>query len=126
MTHSVEVSPVHRAAWFALGFVSLMALGSAASEPAAVEKIIQQLGSPDPKTRLAARKALEALGPDALPLLRKALNHPDLEIRKRINETVPALETALLVAPKLVSLNAEKKTARQMLDELAKQTGYKM
>ncbi len=117
---------MHRAAWFAAGLGLMLALGSAAAEPAAVEKIIQRLGSPDPKTRSAAQKALEALGPDALPLLRKALNHPDLEVRKRIAETVPSLETALLVAPKLVTLKVEKKTARQLLDELAKQTGYKI
>jgi hypothetical protein len=121
-----EVSPVHRAACLAIALVMMMVFRGAAADSAAVEKIIQQLGSPDPKTRAAARKSLEALGPDTLPQLRKALNHPDLEVRKRIGEAVPALETALLVAPKLVTLKAEKKSARQLLEELAQQTGYKM
>jgi hypothetical protein len=91
-----------------------------------VEKLIEQLSRRDPKTRDAARKALEKLGPEALPVLRKALTHPDLEVRKRIAEIVPALETSILVAPKLVTLKVEKKSARQLLEELSKQTGYKM
>src|SRR4029078_10475323 len=54
------------------------------------------------------------------------LKHPDAEVRKRVGEIIPDLETALLVAPKLVTLKAEKKTARQLLMMLSEQTGYKM
>ena len=76
---------MRHAALLAIGLSLVVGIrGFAADPPAAVEKIVQQLGSPDPKTRSAARKALEKLGPDALPILRKALTHPDLEIRKRI------------------------------------------
>ncbi len=117
---------MQRAAWFGVGLFLMTSLGSLVAEPAVIDRIIQQLGSPDPKTRAVAQKALEALGPDALPLLRKALNHPDAEVRKRIGDAVPGLETALLIAPKLVTLNAENKTSRELLDELAKQTGYKI
>ena len=54
------------------------------------------------------------------------LVHPDVEVRKRVSESVPILETAALVAPKLVSLKGEKKSARHWFDELSKQTGYKI
>ncbi len=117
-----EVLIVRHAAVIVVGLV--LAASSLADEP--VDKLIKQLGSPDPKARAAARKALGTLGPEALPALRKALTHPDLEIRKRIEEVVPALETAVMVAPKTVSLNMQKKTAREIIQELAKQTGYQI
>jgi hypothetical protein len=109
-----------------LGFSFAVSMRAAEQPPVRVERLIEQLAKADPKARAAARKALETLGPEALPALRKAVAHPDLEVRKRVAEVVASLETRVLVAPKLVSLRAEKKTARQLLDELSRQTGYKM
>jgi hypothetical protein len=99
---------------------------AAETTPTSVDTLLQQLGSKDPKTRDAARRGLESLGPDALPALRKALAHPDLEVRKRVGDVIPSIETAELVKPKLVTLKAERKTARQLLEEVSRQTGYKL
>src|SRR5208283_3026226 len=89
-----------------------------------VEKLIEQLGDQDFARRDAANKGLAALGPEALPALRKATNHSDLEVRRRVEALVAAIETAATLAPKLVSLHAEKKTVRQVAQEIARQTGY--
>jgi hypothetical protein len=98
----------------------------AVDPPGNVEQIIEQLGKADPKARVAARLALEKLGPEALPALRKALTHRDAEIRKRVGEVLPGLEQSVLVAPKIVSLKAEKKSARDLLNLLARETGYQI
>src|SRR5262245_21769878 len=100
---------MRRAIYLTLGLLLVGQL-TAAEPPGKVEQIIELLGKSDPKARVAARLALEKLGPEALPALRKALTHRDAEIRKRVGEVLPLLEQTVLVAPKIVSLKAEKKT----------------
>src|SRR5581483_3384589 len=114
-----------RSAWL-LPCLFLGITSAAEPMPLPVEKLLEQLASKDPKTRDAARRGLETLGPDALPLLRAALSSPDLEVRKRVGDIIPSIETAELVKPKFVTLKAEKKTARQLLEEIGKQVGYKL
>src|SRR5579871_5570580 len=57
-----------------------------------IEQLIDQLSSQDFKVREAAAKEIEALGPQALPALRKAKDHPDLDVRRRIREWIPKFE----------------------------------
>lgn len=90
------------------------------------EALIEQLGDTDFRRRDAATEQLQAAGQAALPALRKALNHADPEIRKRAAELIPAMETAALLAPRRVTLKAENKTLREVLDEITRQTGFKI
>lgn len=91
-----------------------------------IDQLIKEMGARDPKARDAAQKALANAGPEALPALRAAVAHKDLEIRRRATEIVGRVEIMALVAPKLVSLKGERKTAREWLTILAEQTGYKL
>jgi hypothetical protein len=112
-----------------LGLVPLVGGEELARKPlpaAAVEHWIEQLGSVDFRAREEAAKALEVFGVDALPVLRQALAHPDAEVRRRLEELVPRLETAALLAPKRVSLNLKQRPIREAVAELARQTGYKL
>jgi hypothetical protein len=95
-----------------------------ASTPPEMARLVDQLGDPDFQQRQRATEALRRQGVNALPALRAALEHPDPEVRHRVQELVPALETAVLLSPRRVTLKVTDKTARQALDELAKQTGY--
>lgn len=100
-----------------------------AYEPApdkAAAQLIDQLGSQDFKIREAAAKAIEALGPEALPALRKAKDHPDLEVRRRIKEWIPKFEIEAFVSPKRVNLDANNQPLEKIVAELARQTGYKL
>jgi hypothetical protein len=90
-----------------------------------VERLIQQLGDPDFRRRDAASHALRDLGPEALPALQKAANHPDPEVRRRLAEIIPDLETARVLSPTPISLTADKMKLKDILDELGRQSGYK-
>src|SRR5207248_181310 len=94
--------------------------------PPATERLIEQLGSPDYKSRAAATRMLEARGEPALPALRQAQNHPDLEVRQRLTALIAALERAALLAPKRVTLHVEQRPLPEAMAELAKQTGYRL
>lgn len=88
------------------------------------ERFIEQLGERDFRIRDAASKALEKLGPDALPALRKAKEHADAEIRRRVSELIPALERTALLTPKLITLRMNNKSIRDAVAAISKQSGY--
>jgi hypothetical protein len=90
------------------------------------EQLIRQLADKNFKVRQAAAKAIQALGPAALPALRKAKDHPDPEVRRRIALWIPKFELAAVVAPKQVTLNLTNQALGKAIDELARQTGYKI
>lgn len=108
----------------------LAAILSAAEPPApaagALEPLIEQLGDKDFKRREAASKALEARGVEALPTLRKAQGHADAEVRRRLDELIPVLETRIALQPRRVTLQASNKPLKQIVAELARQTGYRV
>src|SRR5438046_595631 len=69
----------------------------------ALGRLIEQLGARDPRARnLAERRLLDA-GPAAVPRVRLALSHRDREIRRRALRLLPALEEAVLFAPRRVT-----------------------
>src|SRR5262249_20762331 len=84
-----------------------------------VEQWIERLGSPDYRQRGEASRALAALGVPALPALRKALPHPDPEVRRRLEELVGTLEAKAAMAPKLVSLRIVNRPLKEVLAELS-------
>jgi hypothetical protein len=99
------------------------------NNPAAAPKYeewIEQLGDSDYQKRDVALQLLQAQGSAALPALRKAVNHRDAEVRRRVVDLIPTLEVAAIVAPKRVSLKVTNKNLREVFDEVAKQTGLKV
>ncbi len=91
-----------------------------------VDRLVAQLGDDDFHKRDLASRLLRELGPDVLPQLRSARGHADPEVARRLDDLIAKLESAALLAPKRVTLHLRQKTAKQALDEIAKQTGYKI
>jgi hypothetical protein len=106
--------------------LAALAADAPPAAPPTTERLIEQLGSPDYKARATATRTLEARGEAALPALRLAQNHPDLEVRQRLTALIASVERAALLAPKRVTLHAEQKPLPEVMAELAKQTGYRL
>jgi hypothetical protein len=94
-----------------------------ATDPA-VQKWVEQLGDSDYRKRDEAGRLLLTAGDKALPALRQALNDPDAEVRRRANDLLPAVESAVLVAPKRVTFKTTNKPVKDAFDELMRQTNY--
>src|SRR5262245_2315104 len=99
--------------------------GPEAAQPT-VEQLIERLGSRDFKSREAAAKALAARSEEALPAMRKAIAHPDPEVRQRLEQIVGDAERALLLAPKRVTLKLDNVLLKDALAELSRQSGYRV
>jgi hypothetical protein len=97
-----------------------------AANPPAVEQLIEQLADKDFRVRDQASKAIAALGTEVLPALQKGRTNPDPEVRRRLDELIPPLERAILLMPKRVTLHMTNKPLKEVIAELAKQTGYKI
>ncbi len=91
-----------------------------------MDRLIDQLGDTDYRKRDEAARLLEAEGIKVVPALKKALGHPDAEVRRRAYNLIPQLETAAFVAPRRVTLRMSNKPLRAIFDEMTKQTGYKI
>jgi hypothetical protein len=92
-----------------------------------IAKMIEDLGSEDWRTREKAGRDLAAKGEKALPHMRKALlatSSP--EVQRRLAVLVRKLDHARLVEPKRITFNFKDKTPKQIFDEIAKQTGYRV
>jgi WD40 repeat protein len=63
-----------------------------------IARLIGQLGSNDYSRRDAASRRLEALGPEALPLLRQAARSDDAEVRRRAQALIAAIEPRYCLA----------------------------
>ncbi len=106
----------------------------APTEPAAppplsrkeVDALVEKLGSDDPHVREVALQQLQTAGSRALPELRRSINHPDPEVRRVLVDLIPNIEVAALLAPKRVTLQMEGKSVKDALDEVTRQTGYKI
>src|SRR5689334_10849277 len=110
----------------ALGSVALVRANGApgpAKPAASAEQLIEQLGHREYRVREEANRVLAARGAEVLPALRKARNHKDPEVRRRIEALIGPLEAALLVAPKRITLTLNQRPVREAIGELAKQTG---
>jgi hypothetical protein len=99
-------------------------------DPAAVAKLVAQLGSDRYEDREAAFKALDALGPTALEALRAALTGRDEETRRRAVELVQRIErrqeSAQLTQPKMVHLVYTDMPVTQAVQDMARKTGFQI
>ena len=71
---------------------------------------------------------LDALPPEALPLLRKAREKASTEAAARLDESIARIEARVRLAeamgkPALVTIQAEKRPLTEVAAELAKQSG---
>jgi hypothetical protein len=110
-----------------LGFVLAVGAGVGfAADGQDIERLIQQLGSGKFAERDAAQKALDTIGPEALPALRKAAASDDAEISRRAKELIPALElraeTADATKPKRVHLAFKDQFITDAVQELKRLT----
>lgn len=95
-----------------------------------VAPLIAQLGSRQFEEREAATQALDALGPAALELLRKALASSDAEVRRRAEKLVRTiegrLESARALEPTRLRLVYREKPVADALEDLARRTGLRI
>jgi hypothetical protein len=91
-----------------------------------LDRLIDQLGDSDFRKRDESTRRLEAEGMKAVPALKKALGHPDAEVRRRVYDLIPRIESASFVAPRRVTLQMSNKPLRALFDEMTKQTGQKV
>jgi hypothetical protein len=93
----------------------------------ALKQLLDDLGSDDWRTREKAGRDLSALGEKALPHMRKLLLTTDNpEVKQRLSVLVRKMDRERLIEPKRVTLNMKDKTAKELFDEIAKQTGYRI
>ncbi len=91
----------------------------------ALETLIARLGDNSYRVRQAAQKALARMGTDVLPALLKARKtRTDLEIVRRLELLIPALERAAMLQPRLVTLRLSKRPLADVVAEITRQTGY--
>jgi hypothetical protein len=95
------------------------------TEPLTTQQLIDQLGHQQFSQREKAYKLLQSRGPIILPWLRKALTHPDEEVRTQAEKLIPILEIPAL-GPKRVTLKVEQEPLANILQQIEKQTGYKV
>ncbi len=95
-------------------------------DPAVMNRLIEQLGDRDFRSREQAERELKAQSIAALPFLRKALSHRDAEVRKRALRMIPGLEHFALVAPKRITVSIIGKPLNVVLEEISKSSGYKV
>src|SRR3954471_24098822 len=85
------------ALWAALA-ASLVATPAAPPDSSAIERLLQQLGSPKFAEREAATEALKAIGEPAVEALRKvAAQSSDAEVRRRAQQLVKEIEDRVCV-----------------------------
>jgi hypothetical protein len=112
--------------------LSLAPIGSGVAAPEkktaapALDRLIEQLGDSDFRKRDEAARRIEAEGMKAVPALKKALGHPDAEVRRRVYDLIPHIERASFVTPRRVTLKMSNKPLRAIFDEVTKQTGQKI
>jgi hypothetical protein len=100
--------------------------GSRTSARPTVEECLKRLSDGDPAVRAEAAREISNLGVEALPRLREGRSSQDPETRRRLDELIPLLERKFLLSPKTVSLHMTNRSMRDVLNEISKQTGYKI
>lgn len=101
-----------------------------ADSAAEIARRIDELASPDYRTRETAARELESFGVSALPSLEAAANTDDMEQARLIAGLIEKLgkrrandET---LAPTLVELKAENRPVTEVIADLEKQSGYRI
>jgi len=92
-----------------------------------VSQLIADLGSEDYRVREKAGRELAVLGERALPGMKSALLATDSpEVQRRLAVLVRKMEIDRLISPKRITLTVKQKTVKETLDEISKQSGYKI
>jgi hypothetical protein len=92
-----------------------------------IAKLIKDIGDEDYRTREKAGRLLAAIGEKALPQMRAALRATDSpEVQRRLAVMVRKMDTERLVAPKRVTIAKKQMTVKAAVDEIAKQSGYRI
>ncbi len=90
--------------------------------------LLAQLGSSRYEEREAATQELDTLGPVALDVLRKALQSPDAEVRRRAAQLVQTierrLESAHALEPTRLRLVYQNMPVREAVADFARKTGF--
>jgi hypothetical protein len=96
--------------------------------PEAVEaqRLVEQLGHRNWRVRERAERRLLVIARHALPRVRDAQGSRNSAIRRRAIELVPALETAILLAPRRVTFSVRNQPLQKVLEELKKASGYQI
>ena len=98
----------------------------AASPSGEFAALVAQLAADDFQVRERAGAALLKAGESAIPDLKAALAKAgEPEATRRLAVLVERLESARLGEPRRVTLKVERKAAKEVFAELARQTGYK-
>jgi hypothetical protein len=115
---------------FAAGLAFLLlgaCFGPGAEEMNSADRLVAQLGSDNFQEREQAGEALEALGEAALPALRRALRHPDPEVRRHAGELAQRLERRLdsrrLLTPRRLRLVVKDLPVPDAVAELSRVAG---
>lgn len=108
--------------WLLIGLFgwTLASLG-VAQEPA--DRLVQQLGAARFADREQAVRDLNALGPPALPALRRARQSPDPEVRTRAAQLVERIAFNQAMAPTRVPLHFRDRPLHEVLTELERHAG---
>jgi hypothetical protein len=100
------------------------------TDPAAIAKLIDQLGSSEFEEREKAQKALDAIGAPALDALRKAAADPkaEPEVRMRAGRLVEIIEmrtvSNTVLAPRKIRLVYKETPLPEAVADFSKKTGY--
>lgn len=118
-----------------LAMLGLLVYGTASAAPqgppapsktSSAERLIGQLADKNLRIRELAHQALESMGPEILPALRKAQTHADPEVRRRVGQVLVVKEYDAVLKPKRLSLHFRDKTVKEAVAELVKRSGYKI
>ncbi len=105
--------------------VSLSPVTAKPADAALIQSLIADLASTDFRTRERSGKTLAAHGDRILPQLRDALKTvTDAEARRRLEVIVEKITTNRLVTARRVTLRVQDKSAKDIVAELARQSGY--
>lgn len=114
-------------AWTALALVFAAPAGRAAAQEPPVAVLVERLGSDDYEVRERAGQDILQRGDKVLPELRKALDASDNpEVSRRLTVLIRKLDHDRLVSPRRVTLSVKNTSVKEVVDLIAKQTGYKI
>jgi HEAT repeat protein len=92
-------------------------------DPQRLGKLIKELGDDNFRVRIQATEALVGIGPPALPALREALNEPDVEVVRRAESCIAAIEklttpTLTAAVVRLLAVRRPEQAAATLLEYL--------
>jgi hypothetical protein len=101
------------------GFVVVLSLVLTLAQPRP-EDLVAQLGATKYSDRQAASAALLKIGRRAVPALKAAKDHPDAEVRNRVEILLTSIEGSLLLQATTYSLNFKDRPLSEIVSELNK------